>query len=80
MFTNFDALKQEIRNNPKDLDEFFLEYMEHRIANPLINIDGAVLKNFFIETWAKEGFDVRKLQMQKNTFNTMFKKNETKSL
>lgn len=80
MFTNFDALKQEVRNNPKDLDEFFLEYMEHRIAHPLINVDGAVLKDFFIETWAKEGFDVRKFQTQKDIFDTFFKKSEINSL
>lgn len=80
MFTNFDALKQEVKNNPKDLDEFFLEYMEHRIAHPLINVDGAVLKDFFIETWAKEGFDVRKFQTQKNIFDTFFKKSEINSL
>jgi hypothetical protein len=49
LFTNFDALLEEVKKNPVSEKEFLSAYEEYRNEHPFLNFDPEALKDFYLD-------------------------------
>jgi hypothetical protein len=47
-------LLKEVKSNPLSYEDFVEAYISHREKHELFNFHPAVLKEYYIEVWAKE--------------------------
>lgn len=70
----------EVKSNPLSYDEFIDAYIDHREKHELFNFEPAVLKEFYIEHWAKEDQAwweaYNAAELRKFNFDNVFLKNE----
>ncbi len=71
---------KEVKSNPVSYDEFIDAYIDHRETHELFNVEPAVLKEFYIEQWAKEDQAwweaYNAAELRKFNFDNVFLKNK----